>query len=229
MTHSSALEGRLVSVQDRIHSKIESLGRTDDVTLVVVTKNHPAELVRNLYDLGCRDFGENRDQEAGAKATELAPALEDARWHFIGQLQSNKAKRVVEYASVVHSLDRDSLLTALIKAVEGRQRPLDVFIQVNLTEDPARGGVNPGDLEAFSERVVAASNLRLMGLMAVASLDGQERRDFELVAGLSERLKGLYPEAKYLSAGMSGDYELALEYGATHLRVGSAITGNRPS
>ena len=229
MTQSSSLESRLSAVQERINSKLESIGRTDEVTLVVVTKNHPAELVKSLYDLGCRDFGENRDQEASPKAAELAPVLEGARWHFIGQLQSNKAKRVVEYASVVHSLDRDSLLSALIRGVEGREQPLDVFIQVNLTDDPARGGVNPGDLHAFAERVVSASNLRLMGLMAVASLDGQERRDFELVANLSERLKGLYPEAKYLSAGMSGDYELALEYGATHLRVGSAITGNRPA
>lgn len=219
---------RLAAIESRIQSKLVALNRSrDEVTLVVVTKNHPVEVAKELFDLGCRDFGENRDQEAGPKASALSEMVQGVRWHFIGQLQSNKAKRVVDYASVVHSLDRASLLDALIKAVESRTVPLDVFIQVNLTDDPGRGGVSADSLESFAERVLAASNLNLLGLMAVASLEGQEEKDFELVSRLSERLKRLTPEAKYLSAGMSGDFELALEYGATHLRIGSAITGNR--
>ena len=224
----SQLGERLAAIESRIQSKLDSLNRIrDEVTLVVVTKNHPVSVAKDLFDLGCRDFGENRDQEAAPKAAALAELVVGARWHFIGQLQSNKAKRVADYASVVHSLDRTSLLEALIKAVEERSTPLDVFIQVNLTEDPDRGGVEPESLEFFAERVLSVPNLRLLGLMAVASLEGQEERDFALVSQLAQRLRRLSPESKYLSAGMSGDFELALEYGATHLRIGSAITGNR--
>ncbi len=222
---------RLAGVQDRIDSKLSHLGRSNqDVTLVVVTKNHPVDLALELYNLGCRDFGENRDQEAGPKAAQLSEILHGAdapNWHFIGQLQSNKAKRVSEYADTVHSVDRESLLEALIKATEYRAKPLDVFLQVNLTDDPHRGGVSPDRLENFAEQVLQANGMRLMGVMAVASLEGEERRDFELVRELSQRIRALDADAKYISAGMSGDFELALEYGATHLRIGTAITGNR--
>ena len=222
---------RLAGVQARIDAKVLQLGRSmHEVTLVVVTKNHPVDLALELYNLGCRDFGENRDQEAGPKAHELAEILQTQaapNWHFVGQLQSNKAKRVSEYADTVHSVDRESLLDALIKATESRQRALDVFLQVNLTDDPNRGGVAPEQLETFGEAVLQANGLRLMGVMAVASLEGQEERDFELVQTLSQRLQSMDASAKYISAGMSGDFELALEYGATHLRIGTAITGNR--
>lgn len=222
---------RLAGIQGRIDSKLLQLGRSkQDVTLVVVTKNHPVDLALELYNLGCRDFGENRDQEAGPKATQLSEILQGSdlpNWHFIGQLQSNKAKRVCEYADTVHSVDRESLLDALIKATEQRSKPLDVFLQVNLTDDPNRGGISADRLEDFAEQVLHANGMRLMGVMAVASLEGQERRDFELVQALSERIRALDANAKYVSAGMSGDFELALEYGATHLRIGTAITGNR--
>jgi pyridoxal phosphate enzyme (YggS family) len=222
---------RLAGIQARIDSKLLQLGRSkDDVTLVVVTKNHPVDLALELYNLGCRDFGENRDQEAGPKASQLSEILLGAElpnWHFIGQLQSNKAKRVCDYADTVHSVDRESLLDALVKATEQRSKPLDVFLQVNLTDDPNRGGISADHLEDFAEQVLQANGMRLMGVMAVASLEGEERRDFDLVRVLSERIRSLDANAKYISAGMSGDFELALEYGATHLRIGTAITGNR--
>ncbi len=227
----TTLADRLAAVNQRISARVEALGRNrEDITLVVVTKNHPVDLAFELYELGCRDFGENRDQEAGPKSAALASLLEGQSaptWHFVGQLQSNKAKRVAEYADVVHSVDRGSLLDALIKATEERSKPLDVFLQVNLTDDENRGGVQPSQLEMFTEAVLSANGLRLLGVMAVASLDGQEERDFELVQQLSQRVQSFDSSAKFISAGMSGDFELALAYGATHLRIGTAITGNR--
>jgi hypothetical protein len=227
----TALTDRLAAVNERIDSRLLSLGRSrSEVTLIVVTKNHPVDLAKELYGLGCRNFGENRDQEAGPKARELAELIGDQdqpTWHFVGQLQSNKAKRVSEYADVVHSVDRASLLEALIRATEERAKPLYVFLQVNLTDDPNRGGVQPSELESFAESVLSANGLRLLGVMAVASLEGQEERDFALIRDLSETVRSFDPEAKYISAGMSGDFEMALTYGATHLRIGAAITGNR--
>jgi pyridoxal phosphate enzyme (YggS family) len=199
------------------------------VTLVVVTKNHPVDLAVELFALGVRDFGENRDQEAGPKASAFAQLVTESSptWHFVGQLQSNKAKNVAAYADVVHSVDRESLLIALEKATAERPRPLDVFLQVNLTTDLGRGGVNPAELEPFAERVAGASGLNLLGIMAVAALDEPLESEFEKIAKLSQKLISVAPQAKFISAGMSQDFETALAYGATHLRIGTAITGKR--
>ena len=222
----SELSRRLGEVDAKIAARLAANKRDPgSVTRIVVSKFHPSSLVRELEALGVRDFGENRDQEAAAKSTEVSDL--DINWHFIGQLQSNKVKSVLGYASVVHSLDRVSLLDALAKQTLQREVPLDVFIQVNLTDDPGRGGVNPVELLSFADSVAVASGLNLLGVMAVASLDGEEERDFSKVAALSEGLRIEHPEAKMISAGMSNDYELAIDYGATHLRIGTAITGNR--
>lgn len=224
------LEQRLDSVEGRISSTLQGLGRSrDEVTLVVVTKNHPVDLAVDLYRLGVRDFGENRDQEAGPKASAFAQLVTESSptWHFVGQLQSNKAKNVATYADVVHSVDRESLLIALEKATAERPRALDVFLQVNLTSDPGRGGVNPAELEPFAERVAGASGLNLLGIMAVAALDEPLESEFEKIAKLSQKLISVAPQAKFISAGMSQDFETALAYGATHLRIGTAITGKR--
>ena len=220
------LSQRLAEIDSRISSRLVANGRvSDSLTRIVVSKFHPAQMVRDLYELGVRDFGENRDQEAAAKSVEVADL--EINWHFIGQLQTNKVKSVLTYASTVHSLDRESLLDALIKQTVEREVPLGVFVQVNLTEDPGRGGVNPEDLMGFADSVSAAAGLELLGVMAVASLDGEEERDFGKVAALSERLRTQHPGAAKISAGMSNDFELAIDYGATHLRIGTAITGNR--
>jgi pyridoxal phosphate enzyme (YggS family) len=224
------LEQRLDAVEGRISSTLQGLGRSrDEVTLVVVTKNHPVDLAIELYGLGVRDFGENRDQEAGPKASAFAQSVTEpsATWHFVGQLQSNKAKNVAAYADVVHSVDRESLLISLEKATLERTKPLDVFLQVNLTSDPGRGGVNPAELEPFAERVAGASGLNLLGIMAVAALDEPLESEFEKIAKLSQKLISVAPQAKFISAGMSQDFETALAYGATHLRIGTAITGKR--
>lgn len=220
---------RLTETQQKISAAASQCGRSpDDIKLIVVTKNHPTQLVFDLLDLGIRDFGENRDQEAAPKAIEVRAATNiEHRWHFIGQLQSNKVKSVVTYASSVHSLDRQSLLDSLGKATLERETPLDVFIQLNLTDDEGRGGIQPANLLPFAENVLTHSGLNLVGVMGVAALDNNLERDFGAIRAASESLKTLKSDAVLMSAGMSEDFETAIAYGATHLRIGSAITGKR--
>jgi PLP dependent protein len=194
-----------------------------EITTIVVTKFHPADLVRELSLLGVREVGENRHQEAQEKARELGDLK--LTWHFVGQLQANKAAAALEYATVLHSLDRDSLLAAVAKTLT----PVDVFIQVNLTDDPARGGVEPANIEQFASRVLEVPTITLRGLMGVAPLDQAPRRAFEQLREYSAVLGRIAPSATDLSMGMSGDYREAIAEGATHLRIGTAITGNRPA
>lgn len=216
------LPERLETVRAAVSEAARVAGRTDsEITTIVVTKFHPAELVRELFALGVRDFGENRHQEASAKAAEVTDL--DLVWHFVGQLQSKKARQARAYARVVHSLDRDSVIDALA----GPESVIDGFVQLNLTDDPGRGGVEPEDLERVAERVMATEGLRLLGVMAVAPIGEEPRRAFERVRQASDRLVAIHPEARFISAGMSGDFREAIAEGATHLRIGSAITGNR--
>jgi PLP dependent protein len=226
----SELAQRYNQIVEQVASAAKAHGRSaSEITLVVVTKNHPPQLVFDLLSLGARDFGENRDQEAAPKAKEvLEQSSEAMRWHFIGQLQTNKVRSVLDYADLIHSLDRESLLTELQKRTAERAKPLGVFIQVNLTEDPERGGVGVNDLEAFASKVLSSQGLRLEGLMGVGGLDKDPAVEFERLAGLSSKLQALAPEARGLSMGMSSDFEVAIGYGATHLRIGTAITGKRP-
>ncbi|MDM7885070.1 YggS family pyridoxal phosphate-dependent enzyme [Curtobacterium sp. RHCKG23] len=222
------LEARLASVRSAITDAARAAGRSaDELTLVVVTKYHPASLVRELAALGVTDVGENRHQEAQAKAAELADL--DLTWHFVGQLQSKKARQARRYADVVQSLDRDSVVDAFAPTdAEPDPRVIDGFVQVNLTDDPGRGGVQPEDVEAMAERVLATGTVRLRGVMAVAPLDEEPRRAFARLRAISERVVSLAPGATDVSAGMSGDFAEAIAEGATHLRIGTAITGNRP-
>ena len=225
------LAERYRSVKERIAASCSAAGRLhDDVKLVVVTKNHPASLVEQLYDLGHRQFGENRDQEAGPKARELAEGgRADAQWHFVGQLQSNKVRTVLAYASCIHSIDRASLVKELSKQLVNKDLEITGFIELNLTEDPARGGVEPENLAQLAESVLQIPQIKLLGVMAVAGLGVDPRVDFEKTLLASEKLREIAPSANQLSMGMSEDFELAVEMGATHIRVGSAITGPRPN
>jgi PLP dependent protein len=219
-----ALEQRLVAVRDRVADAASEAGRNvSTITTIVVTKFHPASLVADLASLGVRDVGENRHQDAGPKAAELRDL--DLTWHFIGQLQSNKVRAVLEYAALVHSVDRESLAAA----IETTGIPVEVFLQLNLTDDPGRGGVAPGNLERLAERVLSVPNIRLRGVMAVAPLSDDARTAFARVRETSDRLRALAPQADALSMGMSGDFREAILEGATHLRIGTAITGIRPS
>ncbi|MFF2389966.1 YggS family pyridoxal phosphate-dependent enzyme [Agromyces sp. NPDC058104] len=220
----SGLGYRLAAVQAGIADAAREAGReASGITTIVVTKFHPASLVRELAGHGVRDVGENRHQEAQAKAAELADL--GLRWHFVGQLQSKKAKQVRAYASAIHSVDRP----ALVDALRSDEASVDCFVQVNLTDDPGRGGVAPEALEELVERVLGTPGLRLRGLMAVAPLDEPARPAFARVRELSERVVRLAPDARDLSMGMSHDFRDAILEGATHLRIGSAITGNRPA
>ena len=231
MSNEPDLGMRLASVRSQVVDAALAAGREpSSITTIIVTKFQPISLVRELLDLGERDFGENRHQEASEKSA----ALEDspARWHFVGQLQSNKAKAVRAYASVVHSVDRESLVPGLsAPAVDHPNnvlQPLDVFVQVDLGTEPGRGGVVPAALDALVERVVAASGITLVGLMTVAPLETEPRRAFARLRELAEGVRRTVPGATSLSMGMSGDFIEAIMEGATHLRLGSAITGNRP-
>lgn len=222
------LTERLSSVRKQISAECSRLGRAEP-TLIVVTKNHPQKLVEDLYALGEHDFGENRVQEGLPKAQGFAEFI-DARnvnWHLIGQLQTNKVKQALDFASTIHSLDRSSLLEELLKRTSDRVSPLDVFIQVNLTDDASRGGVGSAELGNFADRVADSSTLNLKGLMAVAGLGEEPDHEFERIAKLSEELCRSHPTATGRSIGMSGDFLNALSFGATHLRIGTAITGNR--
>ncbi|GAA1793389.1 YggS family pyridoxal phosphate-dependent enzyme [Leucobacter iarius] len=221
----TALAARLAGITERIGDAARAVGRSpEELTLIVVTKFHPASLVTDLAALGVRDVGENRHQEAQDKAAELADL--DLRWHFIGQLQTKKARQAARYAHAIHSIDRERLVDAL----SGIDRTVDAFLQVNLTDDPSRGGAAPDELDRLAERVLETPSLRLRGVMAVAPLPEEEEaaRAFERLRRYSERVQALAPDATAISAGMTHDFAEAIAAGATHLRIGSAITGNRP-
>ena len=216
----------------RIASACLASGRNpSDVELVAITKNHAADIVAELVDLGHSQFGENRDQEAAPKSLrlqELRPKAEPT-WHFVGQLQSNKVKSVLRYAKVIHSIDRASLVGELAKQLPKFEGSYSGFIELNLTTDEGRGGVLPANLLPLAESVLQLENFELLGVMAVAGLDEDPESEFEKVLRASSMLRRLAPSATQLSIGMSEDFEVAIAMGATHIRVGSAITGPRPT
>jgi pyridoxal phosphate enzyme (YggS family) len=199
------------------------------VRLIAVSKTWPAEAVRAVAGLGQVDFGENRVQELLGKADELADL--PLRWHAIGQLQRNKAAAVARLGAVVHSVDRSSLAAALARAAEAAGHRLDVLVQVDLGgpagEEAARGGATPADVPALADAIAGLAALRLRGLMAVAPRGEDPAPAFARLAALSERLRADHPDAVELSAGMSGDLDEAIAAGATLVRVGTAIFGDR--
>lgn len=218
-TLAERLEAVRASVAD---AAAEAARDATSITTIVVTKFHPASLVRELAHLGVRDVGENRQQDAGPKAAELRDLALD--WHFIGQLQSNKVRAVLQYAGDIQSVDRVSLVSAIAAA----DTPVDAFIQLNLTDDDGRGGVREENLAALVDAVLEHPVIRLRGLMAVAPLGEEPRRAFARARGVAEVMRLQAPDALALSMGMSGDYREAILEGATHLRIGTAITGKRP-
>ena len=218
---SQELSSNLDSIRARIGAAIQGSGRNpDEVTLIVVTKTFPASDVQILYDLGVRDFGENRDQEASVKSLELP---DDCRWHFQGQIQSNKLKSIAEWADVLHSIDDISHARKLNSLVSEK----DIFVQVSLDNLPNRGGVLPNLLPDFLEELSALANLNLRGLMAVAPLGEEPARAFSRLKELSDQVVRVHPKAHEISAGMSNDFEAAVAQGATHIRIGSQILGVR--
>jgi len=221
---TESVADRLETVRAGVAEAAAQAGRNPaGITTVVITKLHPVSLVRELHALGVRDFGENRHQDAQGKAAELSDL--DLTWHFVGQLQSKKARQAAAYVRVIHSLDRDSVVDAL----RSDERTIDAFVQLNLTTDAARGGVPDDALEQLVARVVATNGIRLLGVMAVAPLGEEPRAAFARLRAASDRVRAIDPAAEFISAGMSGDYREAILEGATHLRIGSTITGNRPT
>jgi PLP dependent protein len=225
------LASRLQQVRHEIDSAARRAGRSPDaITLVVITKTWPAADVRLLCDMGVRDVGENRAQELEAKAEELADL--PLTWHFVGQIQSNKAARIPRYASVVHSVSSPRVVARLNAGAHRFDRSVDCFVQVSLddVDVPAagRGGVPPEEMEPVASAVDRTGRLRLAGVMGVAPLGADPLPAYERLARLAADLQERYPSARLLSAGMSGDFEAAISAGATHVRVGSAILGERP-
>jgi pyridoxal phosphate enzyme (YggS family) len=226
------LAASLAEVRERIARACRAAGREPgSVTLVAITKTYPASDVELLAGLGVTDVGENKDQEARAKADSVRVPV---RWHFVGQLQRNKAKSVVTYADVVESVDSVRLVRALTGAVERhRDRPLEVLVQVSIDGDLARGGARPDapeadrDLLRVADAVAEAPGLRLGGVMAVAPQSWSADLAFERLASLAARVTAGHPEATAISAGMSGDLEEAIKHGATHVRIGTSLLGMR--
>jgi len=223
------IEANLATVHQRIARACGEAGRDPaDVRLIVVTKFFPATDVRLLAELGVTDVGENRHQEAEAKAAECADL--GLRWHFIGGLQSNKAAAVARYADVVESVDRVKLVRRLDEGAHDREHAVDCLVQVSLDPPDAdgRSGADLADLAALAAAVDEAGRLTLRGLMAVAPMDGEPADAFARLAEIRSDFLADHPDASWLSAGMSGDLEHAVHAGATHVRVGSAILGSRP-
>mgnify|MGYP002653069024 CR=1 FL=1 len=233
MTRADDLAAALEQLVGRVRDACHAADRApDSVRLLPVTKFFPASDIEILYGLGCREFGESREQEASGKVAALA---NDAiGWHMIGRLQRNKARAVAKWASTVHSVDDPRLVAALDSgagdalAAGTRSSALRVLLQVSLDDDPARGGATPDAIPALAESVAAATNLELGGVMAIPPLGQAPERAYERLALVHEDLLRGYPKATDRSAGMSGDLEVAVRYGSTCVRVGTALMGARP-
>jgi PLP dependent protein len=235
VSRSAELAGNLTALRARVGAACAAAGRDPaEITLIAVTKTYPASDVLALADLGLTDFGENRDQEASRKAAEVGAA--SVRWHFIGQLQTNKAHSVARYADFVDSVDRVRLARALGAAARAAERDLTCLVQVSLDPadagdgaraSPARGGAPPALLAEVAAAIEAEEGLTLGGLMAVAPRFTEPKAAFAPLRRLSDVIRSVNPLATAVSAGMSGDLEAAVQSGATHLRIGTALLGDR--
>jgi len=227
------LSASLTALRARIAAACAAAGRpAADVTLIAVTKFFPVSDVVALSQLGISDVGENRDQEAAPKAAAAAALGVSPTWHFVGQLQANKAASVVSYADVVHSVDRPGLVGALSRraVAAGRDEPgraLRCLIQVSLDGAAGRGGAQPADVPALADAIAAAGGLALDGVMAVAPLGAAPRPAFARLADIADLVRAAHPAARAISAGMSGDLEDAIAEGATLVRIGTALLGGR--
>lgn len=229
----------LAALRARIADAAAAAGRNpEEIELLPVTKFFPGSDVAILYELGCRSFGESREQEAAAKSAEVSALVGNSiQWHMVGHIQRNKARSVAMWASAAHSVDSTRLVGALDRAVVAalnggrRTQPLDVYVQVSLDGDPTRGGVDvssPAAVDEVCDRVAAAGGLSLVGLMAIPPLDSDAGQAFERLRQEHLRVLASHPEAARLSAGMSDDLEAAIKHGSTCVRVGTALLGPRP-
>ncbi|NDI08862.1 MAG: YggS family pyridoxal phosphate-dependent enzyme [Actinobacteria bacterium] len=222
MSRKMEIEENLNQVRQKITDAAAKSGRNpNEINLIVVTKTFPISDLEILYSLGVREFGENRDQEASVKAKALP---QDINWHFQGGIQSNKLKSICSWASVIHSVDQFKYAKIISEqpSVKARQ----IFIQVSLDEPPeSRGGVDPAKLTELANQISSLPNLKVLGLMALGPVDREIEPAFARLQQIQAGFLTDFKDAVFLSSGMSGDYELAISYGATHLRIGSSILG----
>ncbi|GAB5470051.1 MAG: YggS family pyridoxal phosphate-dependent enzyme [Rhodospirillales bacterium] len=225
---SSDTQGRIATALAQVHDAVEAAclkadRPSDSLSLIAVSKTHPAEAVIAALEAGQRHFGENRVQEAASKFPALRPDWPDLQLHLIGPLQTNKAEEAVTLFDVIHTLDRPKLARALAKAMDKTGRRPACLIQVNSGAEPQKAGCLPDELEALYRLATEETGLEIKGLMCIPPVDEAPAPHFQF---LRERARAL--DLPWLSMGMSGDYETAILLGATHVRVGTAIFGNRP-
>jgi pyridoxal phosphate enzyme (YggS family) len=221
-----AVQEAVAEVRTRIADARSRGGHGQDVTLVAVTKTHGPEAVEAAYAAGVTDVGENRVQEAEAKMAQLSVPV---RWHLIGHLQRNKAKHALRF-SLVHGMDSERLAVALHDEAAKAGQSLDVLVQVNVSGEASKSGVGPVDVPAFADRLHALTALRVRGVMTMAPFDADEHVLRDVFAGaraVQTMLQSAGHSAEWLSMGMSGDYEIAVEEGATHVRLGTVLFGSR--
>jgi pyridoxal phosphate enzyme (YggS family) len=223
------IAANLTFVRERLARAAERAGRRhDDITLIAVTKTVEAARVQEAAAAGLTDFGENYVQEARAKIPKIAADADKISWHFIGHLQSNKAKYSVELFSLIHSVDNYQLAQEIDKHASKRGKTQAVLLEVNLAGNPERAGVEPEALAPLVEKVTALPGIHLQGLMGMAPLTGEAEGARPHFARLRRLWESLPEEnRRILSMGMSGDFETAVEEGATHVRIGTALFGRR--
>ena len=230
------LGANLAAVRAGIAEACAAAGRdAAEVTLIGVTKTFPVPDIIALASLGVIDIGENKDQEAAPKVAACDAAGLALRWHFIGQLQVNKAASVARYAHMVHSVDRSRLVTALGRRASEAGRVIRCLVQVSLDAGAeagegtgaGRGGAPEGEVLELAGQIAAADGLELAGVMAVAPLGKAARPAYARLREIAETVRSAYPQAQVISAGMSGDLREAIAEGATHVRIGTALLGGR--
>lgn len=218
------ISSALIDIESRIaHACLLADRAREDVRLIVVTKTHPIRDVEILQSLGIKDFGENRDAEGVEKSAAVSGS-----WHYQGQIQGKKIPSLARWSHTLHSLDDLSHLPKFDRALDViGDKTLEIFIQVSLDGDPSRAGLAEDEVLRACQMVVDSSHLRLMGVMTVPPVEADPGESFSTIATISERIRSDFPQARYISAGMSGDFEVAIAYGATHIRIGSQILGSR--
>ena len=215
------MRDRSVEVEANLR-EVEAEIASYDPTLIVVTKTYPVSDVEILHGLGVRNFGENRSSEGAEKSAAI-----EGNWHYQGEIQSKKIREILSWADCIHSLDNQGHLEKIVRALQESQGQVNLFLQLSLDGDPNRGGLPEAELFALAEKVSALSEINLLGMMSVPPVNDEPAAAFKEIGAIHQRFIALFPQAPFLSAGMSGDYMLALEHGATHIRVGSKILGAR--
>ena len=223
-----SIEENLNSVKERIAKAAVRAGRSPkDISLIAVTKTHGADMINEAIDKGVSDIGENKPQEVRDKFEYVKSGV---RWHLIGHLQTNKVKYIIDKVCLIHSVDSIHLMEEIDRQARKYGKIMDVLIQVNISGEESKSGIEPGELDALLKKAGELDSLRVKGLMTIAPIEGDASVHFKNMKALFDEYKEKsYPHVSMeeLSMGMSGDFEKAIECGATMVRVGSAIFGKR--